>query len=87
MKKSKTETFNRTSFSLEQINAFPVLGTTVSKWRQRTVVLCQHPTKEDHVVSIGTTFDNTMVVIAEEPKSQWVFALEYAKRGKVYVSE
>lgn len=78
---------NNTQLSIEEIGRLPVLGKTVSKWRQRNITLRQHPTKEDYVISVGVTFDGTMMVISEEPKCAWTVALEYASRGKEYVSE
>lgn len=78
---------NNTSFSLDEINSFPHLATTVNKWRGREIVLRQHPTESDNVISIGTTLDNTMQVICKDSKSSWTTALEYWSRGKVYISE
>lgn len=78
---------NNTQFSIEEILRMSVIGNVVSKWRQRNITLRQHPTKEDHVVSVGVTFNETVMVLSEEPKCAWTVALEYASRGKVYVSE
>jgi hypothetical protein len=83
----KVETFNRTPFTMEQIQTFPIVATTVSKWRERNICLHQHPTEEDSVVSVGTKFDGLMIVAAVEKKTDWTTALDYAKHGKVYVSE
>ena len=79
--------FNHTSFSQSTIESFSYLGFTVSKWRQRNIKLYQHPTEPQTVISVGTTFDNEMMVIAAEPKSGWQTALDYAGRGEIYVSE
>jgi len=77
---------NNTQFTLEQIQQFPVLGTTVNKWRERNITLHQHPHDENMVVSVGVTFDRNMTVISEETKQDWVTALDYAAHGKVYTS-
>ena len=78
---------NNTLYPLDAIEQLVVLGTTVSKWRGRTVTLYQHPANEDGVISVGVTFDKKLTVIADEPKTGWVTALDYAKHGKVYVSD
>lgn len=77
---------NNTTFSEADIDKFPVLGTTVNNWRGRKIELREHPHDANRVISIGTTFDGKVKVIADEPKSDWAVALEYASRGKVYVS-
>lgn len=87
-KVQQPEVFNRTGFTLESVRALPLLGRAVSKWRQRNIELYQHPTDENLVVSVGTTFDGKMMVVADdETKDSWATALEYAGRGKVYVSD
>ena len=78
---------NNTPFTVAAIEALPILGMTVNKWRGRNVMLYKHPAKPDYVVSVGVTFDNRMTVICEEPASDLRVALEYARHGKVYVSE
>lgn len=78
---------NRTAFSLDQIRGFPHLGRTVSEWRQRSIDLYQHPGEPEQVVSVGVTFDGAMTVVAVEPKTDWTVALDYARRGKCYVSK
>jgi hypothetical protein len=79
--------YNNTDLSVEMVNSLERLGTTRNEWRGRNIRLLQHPNKPDHVISDGITFDNTMRVIAEESKSSWTTALEYAAIGKVYVSK
>lgn len=83
----KQDVYNNTTFTMDEIKKFQVLGTTASKWRQRDVTLLQHPTDANSVVSVGVAFDRTAVVIAVEPREDWKTALDYAARGKVYVSE
>ena len=80
-------THNNTTFTEADIEAMPVLGSTVSKWRQRNITLRQHPHWADHVVSVGITFNGGLCVISAESKLDWRVALEYASRGEVYVSE
>ena len=83
----KMEIANKTKWSLAEIAAMPVLGTTVSNWRQRDITLHQHPNDADSVISVGITFDQRLTVVAEETKEMWFTALDYASRGKVYVSQ
>lgn len=40
-------------------------------WRQRDVVLYEHPTDPDRLISDGLTFNGTMRVISDEKKSDW----------------
>lgn len=77
---------NNTEFTMEQIREMPFIGRTVNKWRQRNIILYEAPNKEN-VISVGTTFDNQMTVVAEEPRSCWAAALECIEHGEIYVSE
>lgn len=72
---------------MAQIGTFPLLGETVNKWRQRNILLYAHPSEAQSLVSVGTTFDGALTVAAVEPRESWIVALDYASRGKVYVSE
>lgn len=81
------KTQNNTSFPVQEIEKFPVLGKTVNKWRQRNITLYAHPSNPDRLISVGITFDGTRTIICDEEKKQWTVALEYASLGKVYVSE
>jgi len=81
------EVFNRTTLSEDDVNELTKLGFTVNKWRKRTITLYQHPTIEDHVISVGVSFDQTFTVVADEPKDVWATALDYAAQGKIYTSE
>ncbi len=77
---------NNTTFTVDEVKALKPLGDTTNKWRQRNIILFQHPNDADRVISYGTTFDGGMIVIADELKTDWIVALDYASRGKVYVS-
>lgn len=79
--------YNNTTFKVEEIASFKLLGMTKSMWRGRNIALYQHPTEADKVVSHGTTFDKKMIVIAVDNKSDWKTALDYIAHGKVYISE
>jgi hypothetical protein len=81
------KTHNNTKFTIDEINALPKIGETVNNWRQRNVVLRQHPANETMLVSIGVTFDGMMTVISEEPRDGWATALDYIAHGKIYVSQ
>ena len=86
-KKKAQAVYNRTSLTAEQIDSLPVIGETVSNWRQRNIVLRQHPTDENRLISVGTTFDKSMVVIADESRKDWQTALDYIGMGQIYVSQ
>lgn len=78
---------NNTEYSLEVIGTLTVIGTTVNNWMQRNIVLYNHPDDKGRVISVGTTFDNSMQVIADDESSVWSTAIDYAVRGKVYVRD
>ena len=40
-------------------------------WRGRDITLYEHPTDNDRIISVGTTFDGSMRVIADELRSDW----------------
>jgi hypothetical protein len=63
-----TQTYNRTDFPREVLATLPVLGETVSSWRRRRITLYAHPTDADRLISIGHTFDGSMVVIADDDR-------------------
>lgn len=81
------QTFNRTEFSKEQIASLEFIGNTVNNWSNRNIKLYVHPTNPDNVISIGTTFDGGMTVIADETRLAWATALDYIVHGKVYVRD
>lgn len=82
----QAEIHNQSLYSLEEINGFERLATTLNKWLCRNVTLFQHPEQEDLVISVGTTYDKSLIVVAVDPKPMWEKALDYATAGKVYVS-
>ena len=79
-------THNHTPYSETEIAALHQLGTTRSLWRQREILLYQHPTDAALLITVGTTFDRTMRVIVVECKTAYATALEYAHYGKIYIS-
>ena len=84
------KTFNNTDFPMSKIMALPIIGNTISKWRQRTIQLREHPTDRSRLISLGKSFvksPNQQMVIADEERSAWATALEYIANGKVYISE
>jgi hypothetical protein len=91
MKKIITATgmtvYNNTKFEEKEIETFPILGKTQNNWRKRNIILYKHPDKEDYLISVGTTFCESMKVISEEQKQDLTIALEYASRGKIYISQ
>jgi hypothetical protein len=73
---------NNTSLTPEQVEALPVLGSTRSDALQRTVVLRRHLTDAGRVISVGTAFDGSHVVIADESKEVWALALPGGAEGR-----
>jgi len=80
-------TFIHVEMTIEQIEALPLIGKTINNWRQRNVVLREHPTDPTMLISDGITFDNSLRVIAAEKRDCWTTALSYIEHGMVYVSE
>ena len=78
---------NNTNVVAEDLANLPILGFAVNKWRGRRITLRAHPSDESRLISVGETFCGTMIVICDEEKSAWSVELDYASRGKVYVSE
>jgi hypothetical protein len=78
---------NNTSFTYEEITKFKRLAITINEWRQRNITLYQHPNDPERVISVGVTFNNSMIVVADEAKTLYQTALDYAKRGKIYTNE
>lgn len=76
--------YNHTSMTVEQVRALPHLGTYRNEWRKRTVEL--YRLAEGHVVSIGTAFDNSLVVVAEETDCDHDRALNAFKYNRTYVA-
>lgn len=81
------QTFNCTEFTKEQIASLEFIGNTVNNYSNRNIRLYVHPTNPDNVISIGTTFNGEMTVIADETRLAWATALDYIAHGKVYVRD
>ena len=77
---------NHTPYTLDTIQALPLLGHTISTWRQRRTHLYAHPPDTTLLVSSGVTFAGSMRVLAVEPRSTYETALDYIAHGKVYIS-
>lgn len=78
---------NNTSLRPEDIFGLHLIGSTISKWRQRNINLYQDPDDDNFVISVGITFNGERQIIAREKKEDWATALDYIKHGKIYVSE
>jgi hypothetical protein len=78
---------NENPWSLEEIEQFPYLGHTVSRWRKRHIDLYAHPSDATMLISVGRSWNTQQTVIATEPRSAWATALDYIAHGRVYVSE
>jgi hypothetical protein len=62
---------NRTKYEPKEIQEFTLLKRVKNNWRERDIVLYQHPEDEGLVVSVGTSFDGKVVVIVIENKTDW----------------
>lgn len=68
------QTYNRTQFENVESMISGLLheikrGT--NNWRQRNIVLYEHPRDAGKVISDGVTFDGSMRVISEESREDW----------------
>ena len=69
-------TYNRTSFTLDDIQQMKELKFIQNLWRRRNVVLHQHPSDENKIISVGTCFDANKqgeidIIIAVESKKDF----------------
>ena len=62
---------NNTELAEAYVYGLPVIKAGKNHWRGRDITLRQHPTDPDRVISVGTTFDREVRIIADEPKSAW----------------
>lgn len=67
---------NHTPFTIAEITAMPLMFTVQNNWRQRNVTVYEHPSDAGKVVSVGISFDQRMVVIAEETREEWARQIE-----------
>lgn len=83
---NKPRIHNNTDYSLERCFNFPLIGHTICNWRGRNIELRESPKDDEHIISIGKSFDGSMVVICEDKKEDWPRALEAIADGQVYTS-
>jgi len=76
------EVINRTEFSISQIEKMAFMAAGENNWRKRTIVLREHPSDADLLVSDGITFDGSMQVLCTEKRSEWDRELEQAGHNK-----
>jgi len=77
-------TYNNVGIELEQIRRLPLLGVYRNEWRMRRVALYRD--SPGHVISIGESFDGSMVVVARETDEDHSWALAAFLRGETYVA-
>jgi hypothetical protein len=77
--KGRKTTHNTTGIELEQILRMPLLGTYRNEWRMRTVSLYRE--SPGYVISIGESFDDSMVVVARETDLDHCRALDAFAHG------
>lgn len=62
---------NNTQFSIEEVEAKPILFIVMNKWRQRNIAVREHPTDPERCTSDGVSFDGKMRVIADDSRKDW----------------
>lgn len=76
---------NNTALALEDVIKLPFLGRYRNNWRQRYVDL--YRSSPGHVIAVGTTFDNRMIVVSEETDQDHSRALSAFANGRSYIAE
>lgn len=77
--------YNNTSLPIDTIKQLPYIGQTVNNRLQRTIDL--YATDNDHIISVGTSFDNSMTAIVCDPARAWTAALDAIAQGRIYIYE
>lgn len=62
----------------------PVIGRLNNKWRQRRVVVHEHPTDPGMVVSVGYPYGGGNPVVCEEPRSYFEREIKAFPRELIY---
>jgi hypothetical protein len=75
---------NDEGFTEKSLKSLQVIGFMKNKWRRRTVVVCQHPTREDDVVSIATPFDGGEIIVCVDSKSDYDLCIKVFPKTFVF---
>jgi len=78
-------THNETALTPEQVNQLPLIGKCVNNWRMRTIDIYEHPADPNRLITVGTSFEGNEVYICDEERRFYTTALDYIKRGRIYV--
>ena len=81
---------NNTPFTETEVTMLKVIGKTVNNWRMRSVLLLEHPTDPEMVVScaVGNRPENSHICwICVESREDWATALDYIAHGRIYVRD
>ena len=78
--------YNKTGYVLNDLQTLPKIGTVRSNWRKRLIDL--YATPDGKVLSVGTAFDRSLIVMALEERSDWADALAFfaCNSGMVYTT-
>lgn len=87
MNATQVNVVNNTNWSLEDISRMPLLATMKNNWRQRLVRIYQHPKHQEYVISVGEAYDGSQKIVCVESLGCYATAIDYARRGKVFVYE
>ncbi|GAC1495725.1 MAG: hypothetical protein NVS1B6_00120 [Steroidobacteraceae bacterium] len=82
---------NTPSFSVEQIEALPLVGIHRCNWREREIKLYFDPTDDAFLLSVGRSYDGHDIVTSRDRLAgclNFKVAIDYWKHGnKVYTSD
>lgn len=79
--------YNDTGYALDDLEKLPTIFTVDSRWRQRNVVVKKHPDKAGRLITIGYTWDNKEVLVADEPETVWAREMESLPWRQHFVHE
>jgi hypothetical protein len=75
---------NDEGFTKDSLKTLKVIGVMRNNWRQRMVTICQHPTRQDDVVTFGTPFDEGETIVCVEPKIHFENCIQIFPKTHIY---
>lgn len=79
-----TKVISNWGWSLDDVMKLNVIGRQRNEWRRRNAVIYQHPNDAEKIVSVGESFDRSVIVICEESKKDWDKCIRQFPATEVY---
>jgi hypothetical protein len=64
-------TYNQTVFSSDELRALTCIGRVKLMRQERYVIIYQHPTVPERVITVETLFSDQARYIRDTPRSEW----------------